>query len=576
VRLHPLSLAFAAALGSLCCGTSPLADWPQWGQNGQHTGAAASSGQALAAIHAQLVNDPFTAQEKAENGGVLLSHYAVPLLEGGDAYVVVKSGRYTSCVPPGSGRPFPCGSDAWALQTWSVTKQTSRGDSLVAAWSAPSDWKPAPDAGALGGWEPVFQPVLTREFLWMPGAGGSVLRVSKDSGEVLARVNPFGDDADRYVVSGLAADEAGSVFYAVVAFAGADPWGKDVREAWLVKVAASGAIRAVAFSQLTPQAPPAAGLCQGSFVPSQLPWPPAPEAVAPARPCGSQRPALNAVPAIAPDGTVYVVSRAHLNDRYGYLVAVGSDLSPRWAASLRGLLDDGCDVSLPPSGSPGGCRAGAVRGVDPATNDRPAARVLDLSTSSPVVLPDGSIVYGAYSRYNDDRGHLLQFSAAGAFLASYDFGWDITPAVYAHDGRYSIIMKDNHYEAGSYCDDARFCPVERPRYEITQLDARLRPEWRFANTQTESCERRADGALACAADHPDGFEWCVNQPAVDARGVVYANAEDGFVYAIAQGGALRDRLFLSSALGAAYTPVSLSGDGFVFTQNNGVVYRVGR
>jgi hypothetical protein len=39
--------------------------------------------------------------------------------------------------------------------------------------------------------------------------------------------------------------------------------------------------------------------------------------------------------------------------------------------------------------------------------------------------------------------------------------------------------------------------------------------------------------------HPNGFEWCVNEPAVDARGNVYANAEDGFVYQIGQGGILK-------------------------------------
>src|SRR5207302_977777 len=98
-------------------------------------------------------------------------------------------------------------------------------------------------------------------------------------------------------------------------------------------------------------------------------------------------------PAIAPDGAIYTISRAHRNDRYAYLVAVNPDLSPRWSASLRDRFHDGCGTTtLPPNGQPGGCRAGANLGVDPATNQLPAGRVLDDASSSPVVAPDGSIL----------------------------------------------------------------------------------------------------------------------------------------------------------------------------------------
>ena len=38
---------------------------------------------------------------------------------------------------------------------------------------------------------------------------------------------------------------------------------------------------------------------------------------------------------------------------------------------------------------------------------------------------------------------------------------------------------------------------------------------------------------------------------------VYANSEDGNLYAIAQGEILKQSLFLNLALGAAYTPVSI-------------------
>jgi outer membrane protein assembly factor BamB len=281
-----------------------------------------------------------------------------------------------------------------------------------------------------------------------------------------------------------------------------------------------------------------------------------------------QRPGLNTVPAIAPDGTIYTLSRAHFNDRYAYLVAVHPDLTPAWSASLRGILNDGCGVLIPIDDSGAGCPVGTHVGVDPLTNDRPAGRVVDLGTSSPVVLPDGAILVGTASFYNYGRGHLFEFSSTGQALATYDFGWDITPAVFAHGGTYSILIKDNHYDGP---------PGPSGRYEVTSLGPDLEREWSFPSTQTLDCARDSSGAMACADDgmHPDGFEWCVNQPAVDASGVTFAGSEDGFLYTIDDSGAQRRALFLDTALGAAYTPVSIAPDGTVYVQNNGILFAVG-
>lgn len=73
-----------------------------------------------------------------------------------------------------------------------------------------------------------------------------------------------------------------------------------------------------------------------------------------------------------------------------------------------------------------------------------------------------------------------------------------------------------------------------------------------------------------------GFEWCVNQPAVDSAGVTYANAEDGYVYALGPSGAIRERIFLNFALGAAYTSLSIGADGGVYSQNYGRLFAVGK
>jgi outer membrane protein assembly factor BamB len=276
---------------------------------------------------------------------------------------------------------------------------------------------------------------------------------------------------------------------------------------------------------------------------------------------------LNVAPAIAPDGTIYSVSRAHLRSRYAYLVAVNANLTAKWSASLRGHLNDGCGVLLPDdNGGPSGigCRTGSPKGVDPATNEPPAGRVIDQSSSSPTVAPDGSVVYGAYSRYNFARGHLFKFSSTGQFDAAFDFGWDTTPAIYGHGATYSIVLKDNHYDAN--CCPGNAAPPPGPYY-MTQLNRNLKPEWQFQST------------TIIQPDHPNGFEWCINAPAIDANGTVYANSEDGNVYAIPQGNTgifttPKSKLFLKIAIGAAYTPLAI-GAGKLYTENDGFLFVVG-
>jgi hypothetical protein len=324
-----------------------------------------------------------------------------------------------------------------------------------------------------------------------------------------------------------------------------------------------------------------------------LPWPPQGNSNPQTTPCGSQRAALNIAPAIAPDGTIYTVAKAHLVTRYNYLVAVNSNMTGKWAASFRNRLNDGCGVSFPignPGGANanGGCRAGAHFGVDPATNEPPPGRVLDDSSATPTIAPDGSIFFGAYTLYNFAQGHMLHFSARGDFLNSFNFGWDNTPAIFPHHGTYSVIFKNNHYGGpgfGDYCSDPNWCPdrsnpnasfLGPQSFFVTQFDPNLNIEWSFQNTNTQSCSRNPDGSLTCVSDHPDGFEWCVNAAIVDANGVVYANSEDGNLYTIGQGGNLVQRIFQQLAIGAAYTPASMDSRGRIYSQNDGHLFIVGR
>ena len=180
----------------------------------------------------------------------------------------------------------------------------------------------------------------------------------------------------------------------------------------------------------------------------------------------------------------------------------------------------------------------------------------------------------------------MKFSPEGEFRGAYSFGWDSTPAIYTHNGTYSIVIKDNEYGGagfGSYCFVDAFCPPRNNGpFFITQLDPNLNVEWKFQNTNNLRCTRNSDGTVTCVPNTSKnqwqniGFEWCINAPVVDQNGIVYANSEDGNLYAINQGGILNQNIFLDLALGAAYTPLAIGLDGKIYTENKGTLFVIGK
>jgi hypothetical protein len=568
--------------------------WPQWALNPQHTGQVNVIGQLLNNELANIVYDPLVPAEQAANFGTLDAHYQVPLIDSASTiFMEFKSGVYNK--------------NRYDTQIWGENRFDWINGHLTLVWSFTSDWK-APGSQA-DFWEPVFHAVLANGYIYVPGAGGTVFKLNKN-GRVLSRINPFSTlDPTIIASSVLTADSSGNVYYnAIQQFnpgTGISFYAHDIVDSWLVRINPQDGVTKVSYSVLTSitasgslPAPKATDQCLSEFSVKDLPWPPSPTAVPPSSPCGQMRPGLNAAPAIAPDGTIYTITRAHLGDgdgRYGGMAAVNPDLSPKWWTSFRDRLNDACNndtgtfagALLPASGTLGGCRLGATPGVDPAQNTKPAARVLDDSSSSPTVTPDGSILYGAYTRYDFARGHLLKFNSSGAYLAAYSFGWDSTPAIYTHDGTYSIIIKDNLYgggpQFGSYCNTDSICPPRQngPFY-ITRLDPNLNVEWKFQNTNTQACTRNPDGSVTCVPNNSGtqwpniGFEWCINAPVVDANGAVYANSEDGNLYVLNADGTLKQNLFLQLALGAAYTPLAIAPDGKIYTENAGHLIVVGQ
>src|SRR5215469_1486176 len=261
-------------------------DWPQWAQNPQHTGMVQVNGQVPNRQLAQIVYDPFVAQEQAEQGGDLAVHYQAPLVDGNNVYMEFKTGRWIKCNPSGSwfgNINNLCGPNAWNQEIWNEKDLVLSNGKLQTVWTFQSDWKPEPNGNGfnLEGWEPVFHPVLVGSFVYIPGFGGTIWKVDKKTGKPVSHINPFGSkDPNKFVAGPLAADNLGNVYYNVMKLVdpatGTDRWfGSDVLGAWLVKVPPEDAATSVTYADLVPGAPGGNDGCAGWFTDTTtLPWPP--------------------------------------------------------------------------------------------------------------------------------------------------------------------------------------------------------------------------------------------------------------------------------------------------------------
>src|SRR5215216_5091047 len=217
-------------------------DWPQWGRDSRHTGAINVAGQTPNQILANLIYDPFVEQEKADpNGeGSLAVHYQAALVDGNDVYMSAKTGQYTSLT-------------TWETQIWNERKLSWVGGNLVQQWNFESDWKPVPNPDAALFFEPVFHAALSGDFVYVPGAGGTVFKLRKSDGGVVTHFNPFGKRrlvSNNFLVSPITVDGAGSIYYTVLKLRVRDPWFSDVIDSWLVKINAQGQIVTTDFTSL--------------------------------------------------------------------------------------------------------------------------------------------------------------------------------------------------------------------------------------------------------------------------------------------------------------------------------------
>ncbi len=258
---------------------------------------------------------------------------------------------------------------------------------------------------------------------------------------------------------------------------------------------------------------------------------------------GMTKAAMNSAPALSADGTkVYVA----LNDgNTGRLVALNSS-------------------NLALVGS---------------TGNLPA--VIDQSSASPTVGPDGDVYFGTNNGYHG-RGVMNHFSGdLSQVKTSGSFGWDDTASIvpasmvvsYHGSSTYLLMVKYNNYASfGLGGDGVNKLAILDPN--DTQIDP--------VTGQPVMKE-----ILTIAGVTPDeeqvnaGFpnavrEWCINSAVVDpATNSILANSEDGKLYRWdLTTNTLSESITLTSGIGEAYTPTLIGANGEVFAVNNATLYAI--
>jgi hypothetical protein len=148
------------------------------------------------------------------------------LVDGNDVFMESKSGTYSAAT--------------YSTQRWHQNRFQWQSGQLVKVWTFDSDWVAPGSQNDF--WEPVYHAVLANGFVYDPGAGGTIFKLDRATGAVVARINPFDAvDANTYTASPLSTDGAGNVYYNVVRITGGSLatsfYAHDVVNSWLVKVA---------------------------------------------------------------------------------------------------------------------------------------------------------------------------------------------------------------------------------------------------------------------------------------------------------------------------------------------------
>jgi hypothetical protein len=519
-----------------------LSAWGQHAGNAQHTALSPVASQPLNAIHWSVNIDP------TPSGNTI--HYGSPLVTPGNTVIIpIRTGSNPSQTPT---------TDTFGLQ-------------FVNGADGSNKWTPVPPATAatvstdyilpVYNWTPSYSPALTPPVLWpgaatpfprlyFAGAGGTVYYIDNPDGLTAPPVvhqlafyglsayqaNPSAYNSTVFIDTPITADGNGDIFFGFQV-TGSNPSGLVSGVARIdtngngISVSASDALGGDAGVNLVQH---------------------------------------NSAPALSADGTtLYVGLTSSGNDSYSWLAALDST-----TLALK---------------TTGGAQE-KVRLMDPRFSNANPARIIENSSATPMVAPDGSVFFGAFANPgNGSRGFMLHYSAdlqteftAGAF------GWDNTASIvpasavpsYTGTSSYLIFAKYNNYSSNEISnggDGVNMIAVLDPF--ATQPDVRNDgdPKLQVMKEVMVVPGPTPDPGLASGATPNAVREWCINTAAVDPfTKSILANSEDGKLYRWdLTTNTLSQAIRLTGGVGEAYTPTAIGPDGQVYAINDHILFAVG-
>lgn len=280
------------------------------------------------------------------------------------------------------------------------------------------------------------------------------------------------------------------------------------------------------------------------------------------------RPAINAAPALTTDGKYIYVGLCDGGNNTPYLAKLATkDLSTSESVRLLDPYATGQDVIL-----------------------------LDSSTASPMIGPDGNVFYGVFRNgwAGESHGWMLQYNqnlsgtdASGKAYPVGAFGWDDTAVIvpstivptYNGKAKYLILTKYNNY-GDWYSSD----PAANGTNKVAILDP---------TSNSLSRDRMSPAPVGIPVMNeiitvqgvtknpntnlPGVCEWCINSAAIDvARKSAIVNSEDGHMYRWSfVSNSLVENIPLEEPTSEAYTMTAIGPDGTMYVINDCELFAIG-